>query len=205
MASFPNLKRLCIGYSWKETSLEPLRSHKSLETLVLDELPITKERIDFMLSLPKLREVDLEDFEAVSETDVRNLQKALPNVKILHNALRVTTQMASCWKCSIEQTIMKSDIDRRKTLTELEGKDWGPPNFDSHLVTTIHQVRHKPLEDFTVEDLRITIGQNIALQWLLPMAIERLRDDPFVEGDYLSWRFVERRTGNQASLLVGSS
>jgi hypothetical protein len=79
---------------------------------------------------------------------------------------------------------MKSNVDRRKTLTELEGKDWGPPNFGSHLVTTIHRLRYKPLEEFTVEDLRITIGQNIALEWLLPMAIERLRDDPFVEGDY---------------------
>ncbi len=96
----------------------------------------------------------------------------------------MVANLQSCWKCFIEQTIMKSDIDRRKTLTELESKDWGPPNFDSHLVTTIHQVRHKPLEDFTVEDLRITIGQNLALQWLLPMAIERLRDDLFVEGDY---------------------
>ncbi len=79
---------------------------------------------------------------------------------------------------------MKSDIDRRKTLTELEGKDWGPPNFDSHLVTTIHQLRHKPLELFSVEDLRINIGQNIALEWLVPIAIERLQDDPFAEGDF---------------------
>ena len=79
---------------------------------------------------------------------------------------------------------MEPDFDRRKTLTELEGKDWGPPNFDSHLVTTIHQLRHKPLEQFSVEDLRINIGQNIALEWLLPMAIERLQDDPLVEGDF---------------------
>ncbi len=79
---------------------------------------------------------------------------------------------------------MKSDLDRQKTLTELEERDWGPPNFGSHLVITIHQLRHKPLEQFTVEDLRITIGQNIALEWLLPMAIERLRDDPFAEGDF---------------------
>ncbi len=76
------------------------------------------------------------------------------------------------------------NIDRRETLTELEDKDWGHPNFDSHLVTTIHRLRHKPLDEFTVEDLRITIGQNIALEWLLPMAIELLRDDPFAEGDF---------------------
>jgi hypothetical protein len=79
---------------------------------------------------------------------------------------------------------MALDIDRRKTLTELEGKEWGPPDFDSHLVTTMYQLRHKPLEHFTIEDLRIAIGQNTTLEWLLPIAIERLQDDPFAEGDF---------------------
>ncbi len=76
------------------------------------------------------------------------------------------------------------EIDRRKTLTELEDKDWGPPTFDSHLVATIHQLRHKPLDEFTVEDLRITIGQNVGLKHLLPIALERLNNDPFTEGDF---------------------
>jgi hypothetical protein len=79
---------------------------------------------------------------------------------------------------------MALDLDRRKTLTELESEDWGRPNFDSHLVTTIHQLRHKPLEQFTVADLQIFIGQNMSLEYLLPIAIERLEDDPLVEGDY---------------------
>ncbi|MGO9112778.1 MAG: contact-dependent growth inhibition system immunity protein [Thermoguttaceae bacterium] len=79
---------------------------------------------------------------------------------------------------------MAPDFDRRKTLTELEGQDWGPPNFDSHLVTTIHQLRHKPLEQFTVADLQMFIGQNMSLEFLLPIAIEHLQDDPLVEGDY---------------------
>ena len=79
---------------------------------------------------------------------------------------------------------MKADFDRRMTLTELEGQDRGPPNFDSHLVTTIHQLRHKPLEQFTVADLQIFIGQNMSLGFLLPIAIESLQDDPLVEGDY---------------------
>jgi hypothetical protein len=88
VASFPNLKQLSIDYSWKDTSLEPLRSHKSLETLVLGELPITKVRIDFIRSLPKLRVVDLEDFDVVAEADRQKLRMELPNVKIQHNAMR---------------------------------------------------------------------------------------------------------------------
>jgi hypothetical protein len=73
---------------------------------------------------------------------------------------------------------------RTKTLQELEGQDWGEPNFPSHLVTTCHALRRKPLRDFTVEDLRIMIGQNISLKYLIPLAIEQLRRDPLIAGDY---------------------
>ena len=71
-----------------------------------------------------------------------------------------------------------------KTLTQLENDDWGPPKYDSHLVTTIHQLRYQPLSAFTVENLRIIIGQKVGLKFLVPLAIERLADDPLCEGDY---------------------
>jgi hypothetical protein len=75
-------------------------------------------------------------------------------------------------------------FDRTKTLTQLEGDDWGSPNYDSHLVTTVHRLRHQPLTAFGIEDLRITILQNIGLKYLVPLAIERLLDDPLSQGDY---------------------
>ena len=81
VASFPNLKRLRIDYFWKQTSLEPLRGHRRLETLALEDLPITKEWIAIIASLPKLRELEVGGGELVSEVDLVNLRKALPNVK----------------------------------------------------------------------------------------------------------------------------
>lgn len=77
---------------------------------------------------------------------------------------------------------MKSD--RNKSLQQLDGQDWGEPTYDSHLVTECHRLRRVPLRDFTVEDLRITIGQQIGLEYLVPLALEKLRDDPFAEGAY---------------------
>lgn len=77
---------------------------------------------------------------------------------------------------------MKSD--RNKSLQQLDGQDWGEPTFDSHLVTECHRLHRVPLRDFTAEDLRITIGQNIGLEHLVPLALERLHDDPFAEGAY---------------------
>ena len=51
------------------------------------------------------------------------------------------------------------------------------------LVRRCHELRTKPLRDFTVEDLQIMIGQQIALKHLVPLALERLQADPLVGGD----------------------
>ena len=47
-------------------------------------------------------------------------------------------------------------------LGHLEGRDGGKPTFNSHLVTECHRLHGVPLCDFTVEDLSITIGQELA-------------------------------------------
>lgn len=73
---------------------------------------------------------------------------------------------------------------RNKSLQQLEGQDWGEPTFDSHLVKECHRLRRVPLRDFSVGDLRIMIGQNIGLEHLVPLALERLHEDPFAEGNY---------------------
>ncbi|MEE2937847.1 MAG: contact-dependent growth inhibition system immunity protein [Planctomycetota bacterium] len=42
----------------------------------------------------------------------------------------------------------------------------------------------KPIEDFTSEDLRIMIGRNIGLQFLMPTVVTALEDNPLAEGDF---------------------
>lgn len=79
---------------------------------------------------------------------------------------------------------MNRDFDMRESLEELEAADWGEPTYDSHLVTKVHRLRRKPLAEFTVEDLRIMIGQKVGLAFLVPLAIERLELEPLVAGDY---------------------
>ncbi|MFB9324697.1 contact-dependent growth inhibition system immunity protein [Paenibacillus aurantiacus] len=74
-------------------------------------------------------------------------------------------------------------FDLNKNLQELDGNDWGEPNYNSGLVVTCHALRTKPLKDFTAADLRIMIGQQINSEYLIPMALELLAKDPFVKGD----------------------
>ena len=73
---------------------------------------------------------------------------------------------------------------RNRTLAELEGHDIPEPKEHSYLIDTIYRLRRVPLHEFTAEDLRIMIGQSISLQYLVPLAIERLQRHSLTHGDY---------------------
>jgi hypothetical protein len=71
------------------------------------------------------------------------------------------------------------------TIQHLEGADWGEPEpNDSFLVRRCTQLRRKPLGEFTVEDLRIMLGQEIAVPILLPLALDVLVENPLAAGDF---------------------
>jgi len=70
------------------------------------------------------------------------------------------------------------------SLENLEKDYWGEPTYDSHLVKTCHLLRKKPIEDFEIEELRIMIGQNIGLKFLIPIALEKLKENILAEGDF---------------------
>lgn len=77
---------------------------------------------------------------------------------------------------------MKSVIT--KTLEELEDEKWVESADDTTLISRCLALRRKPIGEFSIENLRIMIGQNIGLRYLIPLALERLQKRPFVEGDY---------------------
>ncbi len=82
-------------------------------------------------------------------------------------------------------------IDRSKSLQELDGGDWGEPTLDSHLVATCHRLMRKPINEFTVEDLRIMVGQSIGIEFLVPIAIEILEINLFAEGNFYPGDLLE--------------
>lgn len=72
---------------------------------------------------------------------------------------------------------------QQKTIENLEKNIWPQSNQHSHLINTCSLLRKKPIQNFTIEDLRIMIGQEIGLDYLIPFAIEKLSIDLFAEGD----------------------
>jgi hypothetical protein len=73
----------------------------------------------------------------------------------------------------------------RRTLEEPEGGDrWTESPNDTFLISRCVAQRRKPHGEFTTEDVRIMIGQNIGLRHLIPLALERLTRNMFVAGDF---------------------
>lgn len=75
-------------------------------------------------------------------------------------------------------------FDANQTLEQLENKRYGEPPQNTHLVKTVYALRAKPLVEFTVEDLRLYIGQNFNLEYFLPLALNQLIVNPLAEGNY---------------------
>jgi predicted kinase len=74
--------------------------------------------------------------------------------------------------------------DRSRSLEDLENDAWGDPPADAtRLVRIGHQLRRKPIRELSVEDLRLLIGQQIGLSFLVPVALDVLKSDPLAEGD----------------------
>ena len=75
------------------------------------------------------------------------------------------------------------NIDRSKTIEQLENEYWQEPPHTSYLVRTCYALRAKPLALFTPEDLRMMIGQQRNLQYLVPIALEKLENNILSSGD----------------------
>jgi hypothetical protein len=80
-----------------------------------------------------------------------------------------------------------SPTDPKNSLAQLDDIGFDGPTEDSYkssLVERCEALYTKPLGEFTPGDLRVMIGQEIALQYLVPLALDILTADPLVEGDY---------------------
>jgi hypothetical protein len=72
---------------------------------------------------------------------------------------------------------------RQKTLESLEKDYWGKPTFDSYLVRRTHEIRKLPLTDLTNDDITMMLRQNFSLDYIVPLAIDKLQADILAHGD----------------------
>ncbi|MBP1967148.1 contact-dependent growth inhibition system immunity protein [Paenibacillus aceris] len=76
-------------------------------------------------------------------------------------------------------------LDLNKSLEEIDGENWGDPDEGATgLIRKCLTLRRKALKDFTNDDLTRMILQKFALNYLVPIAIKRLVENPLNSGNY---------------------
>lgn len=72
-----------------------------------------------------------------------------------------------------------------KSINELEGRGISKkPEFDSFTTLKTFELTNKKIKLLKPEDIRLLIGQNIGLKYLVPIAIEILKENPIIETDF---------------------
>lgn len=75
-------------------------------------------------------------------------------------------------------------MDINKSIEEYERDFWKEQDFPTELVKKVFTLRKKKLKDLDASDLRIAIGQGVALPYTVPLAFEILKDDLMVDADF---------------------
>lgn len=71
---------------------------------------------------------------------------------------------------------------RQKSIENLEKDFWGQsPEDSTPLVDKVHRLRTIQIEKLEPKDLRLLIGQNVGLEFLIPVALDILRDNIFAD------------------------
>jgi hypothetical protein len=82
---------------------------------------------------------------------------------------------------------MPENLDRGRSVEELEGLRWPVPPADSTpMVRNVYELRRRPVATLEPHELARLIGQDVGLRWLLPLAVEILRSTApkRAEGDW---------------------
>ncbi len=80
------------------------------------------------------------------------------------------------------------------SAADIEGR-WVEPDFESGLIVRCREAWHKPLMELTNNELATFLRQQIAVEHVLPLAIQRVKDN-FVDD-------TELFDGELATAIVG--
>lgn len=74
---------------------------------------------------------------------------------------------------------------RQKSLENLERNVWRLPQKDiTPLVERVYKLRKIQIEKLKLSDIRFLIRQKIGLKYLIPIALDVLRDNIFIDTDF---------------------
>lgn len=75
-------------------------------------------------------------------------------------------------------------MQEHRSIEQLENDYWKDIDFPSSLVEKCFSYRKIPVSELSIEQLRLLIGQQIGLRYIIPKAMDILQSDILAEGDY---------------------
>ena len=85
----------------------------------------------------------------------------------------------------------KVDFDTHKPLYALDAEGCEAAAVDDDGAAVVRRLAQKPVRRLSVAELCELIRRNIGLPYLVPLAIERLTDDPFLEAQQFPGDLLE--------------
>ncbi len=73
-------------------------------------------------------------------------------------------------------------MQNSRSLQDLEIEDLPESNLNSRVITECRRLFKLPLSKLDAGDLRLLIVQNIGLQHLVPLALDKLEENPLIYG-----------------------
>jgi len=75
-------------------------------------------------------------------------------------------------------------MDESKSIEQLENEYWPCIDFPTCLVEKCYRYRQIPVQDLSIEQIRLLLGQKIGVKYLLHKAIKLLKGKILSEGDF---------------------
>ena len=75
-------------------------------------------------------------------------------------------------------------MQENKSLEQLENDYWKDIDFPTTLVKKCHALRKVPLNQLSLEQVRLLLGQRLGTVYLIPIALQFLNENILAEGDF---------------------
>ena len=73
-------------------------------------------------------------------------------------------------------------FDTSQSLEQLENDVWPHQSYPTYVVQESQRLRKLPVGELDAEGLRLLIGQRIGLEYVVPLALEKVEANPLVQG-----------------------
>ena len=74
------------------------------------------------------------------------------------------------------------EFDTGQSLEQLENDVWPHQSYPTYVVQESQRLRKVPVGELDAEGLRLLIGQRIGLEFVAPLALEKVQANPLIEG-----------------------